>query len=140
MVFRFLFWTCKTLQGQTLVFLTCCWTVGMRPAKKPQSYLWRKQHISCTSNAAYFHLRSNTAGEKRLLQCIYDAYMQYWYLYKNNERKNLIFCQQKKSRRGFIELSRIRCAEIVKIGGETIPCANKYPFQVWFKIKFSWVS
>lgn len=37
---------------------------------------------------------------------------------------------EKKARRGFIELSRIRCAEIVKSGGETIPCANKYPFQI----------
>uniref|UniRef100_A0AAQ6IEW5 Tyrosine-protein kinase n=1 Tax=Anabas testudineus TaxID=64144 RepID=A0AAQ6IEW5_ANATE len=35
-----------------------------------------------------------------------------------------------KFRRGSIELSRIRCAEIVKNGGGIIPCQNKYPFQV----------
>ncbi|XP_039677838.1 tyrosine-protein kinase Tec [Perca fluviatilis] len=37
---------------------------------------------------------------------------------------------EKKCRRGSIELSRIRCAEIVKNFGEIIPCQNKYPFQV----------
>ncbi|XP_074555463.1 tyrosine-protein kinase Tec [Halichoeres trimaculatus] len=37
---------------------------------------------------------------------------------------------EKKSRRGWIELSRIRCVEIVKNGGVVIPCQNKYPFQV----------
>uniref|UniRef100_A0A665T8D2 Tyrosine-protein kinase n=1 Tax=Echeneis naucrates TaxID=173247 RepID=A0A665T8D2_ECHNA len=37
---------------------------------------------------------------------------------------------EKKFRRGSIELSRIRCVEIVKNGGEIIPCQNKYPFQV----------
>ncbi|XP_041820464.1 tyrosine-protein kinase Tec isoform X3 [Chelmon rostratus] len=37
---------------------------------------------------------------------------------------------EKKFRRGSIELSRIRCAEIVKNGGGIIPCQNKYPFQV----------
>ncbi|XP_076581083.1 tyrosine-protein kinase Tec isoform X2 [Chaetodon auriga] len=37
---------------------------------------------------------------------------------------------EKKCRRGSIELSRIRCAEIVKNGGGIIPCQNKYPFQV----------
>ncbi|XP_074480805.1 tyrosine-protein kinase Tec isoform X2 [Sebastes fasciatus] len=36
----------------------------------------------------------------------------------------------KKFRRGSIELSSIRCAEIVKNGGGIIPCQNKYPFQV----------
>ncbi|KAM6895041.1 tyrosine-protein kinase Tec isoform 2-T2 [Lycodopsis pacificus] len=38
--------------------------------------------------------------------------------------------RERKFRRGSIELSRIRCAEIVKNGGEIIPCQNKYPFQV----------
>ncbi|XP_030287356.1 tyrosine-protein kinase Tec [Sparus aurata] len=37
---------------------------------------------------------------------------------------------EKKFKRGSIELSRIRCAEIVKNGGGIIPCQNKYPFQV----------
>ncbi|XP_045920631.1 tyrosine-protein kinase Tec isoform X1 [Micropterus dolomieu] len=37
---------------------------------------------------------------------------------------------EKKFRRGSIELSRIRCAEIVKNSGGIIPCQNKYPFQV----------
>ncbi|XP_034425210.1 tyrosine-protein kinase Tec isoform X1 [Hippoglossus hippoglossus] len=37
---------------------------------------------------------------------------------------------QKKFRRGSIELSRVRCVEIVKNGGRIIPCQNKYPFQV----------
>ncbi|XP_034532953.1 tyrosine-protein kinase Tec [Notolabrus celidotus] len=37
---------------------------------------------------------------------------------------------EKKFRRGWIELSRIRCVEIVKNGGGIIPCQNKYPFQV----------
>nr|XP_046236045.1 tyrosine-protein kinase Tec isoform X2 [Scatophagus argus] len=37
---------------------------------------------------------------------------------------------EKKFRRGSIELSRIRCVEIVKNGGGVIPCQNKYPFQV----------
>ncbi|XP_053272605.1 tyrosine-protein kinase Tec isoform X3 [Pleuronectes platessa] len=35
-----------------------------------------------------------------------------------------------KFRRGSIELSRVRCVEIVKNGGRIIPCQNKYPFQV----------
>ncbi|KAL6118295.1 tec [Pungitius sinensis] len=38
--------------------------------------------------------------------------------------------REKKFRRGAIELSRIRCAEIVKHGGGLLPCQNKYPFQV----------
>uniref|UniRef100_A0A3Q0RHS8 Tyrosine-protein kinase n=1 Tax=Amphilophus citrinellus TaxID=61819 RepID=A0A3Q0RHS8_AMPCI len=37
---------------------------------------------------------------------------------------------EKKFKRGSIELSRIRCVEIVKNGGGIIPCQNKYPFQV----------
>uniref|UniRef100_A0A3Q4BAP9 Tyrosine-protein kinase n=1 Tax=Mola mola TaxID=94237 RepID=A0A3Q4BAP9_MOLML len=37
---------------------------------------------------------------------------------------------EKKFRRGSIELSHIRCAEIVKNAGGIIPCPNKYPFQV----------
>nr|XP_020442320.1 tyrosine-protein kinase Tec isoform X1 [Monopterus albus] len=37
---------------------------------------------------------------------------------------------KKKCRRGSIELSRIRCVEIVKNRGGFIPCQNKYPFQV----------
>ncbi|KAF7645693.1 hypothetical protein LDENG_00199950, partial [Lucifuga dentata] len=37
---------------------------------------------------------------------------------------------EKKCRRGSIELSCIRCVEIVKNGGGIIPCQNKYPFQV----------
>ncbi|XP_034412701.1 tyrosine-protein kinase Tec isoform X3 [Cyclopterus lumpus] len=37
--------------------------------------------------------------------------------------------RRERFRRGSIELSRVRCAEIVKSGG-VIPCQNKYPFQV----------
>ncbi|XP_041841125.1 tyrosine-protein kinase Tec [Melanotaenia boesemani] len=37
---------------------------------------------------------------------------------------------EKKFKRGSIELSRIRCVEIVKNGGGSIPCNYKYPFQV----------
>ncbi|KAM7376936.1 hypothetical protein PAMA_013627 [Pampus argenteus] len=37
---------------------------------------------------------------------------------------------EKKFRRGSIELSRIRCVEIVKNGKCYIPCQNKYAFQV----------
>uniref|UniRef100_A0AAX7ULH0 Tyrosine-protein kinase n=1 Tax=Astatotilapia calliptera TaxID=8154 RepID=A0AAX7ULH0_ASTCA len=37
---------------------------------------------------------------------------------------------EKKFKRGSIEVSRIRCVEIVKNGGGVIPCQNKYPFQV----------
>uniref|UniRef100_A0A3Q2NQ06 Tyrosine-protein kinase n=1 Tax=Fundulus heteroclitus TaxID=8078 RepID=A0A3Q2NQ06_FUNHE len=38
---------------------------------------------------------------------------------------------EKKFKRGSIELSRIKCVEIVKNGGGIIiPCQNKYPFQV----------
>ncbi|XP_014913090.1 tyrosine-protein kinase Tec [Poecilia latipinna] len=37
---------------------------------------------------------------------------------------------EKKFKRGSVELSRIKCVEIVKNGGGIIPCQNKYPFQV----------
>ncbi|XP_015253968.1 PREDICTED: tyrosine-protein kinase Tec-like [Cyprinodon variegatus] len=37
---------------------------------------------------------------------------------------------EKKFKRGYVELSRIKCVEIVKNGGGIIPCRNKYPFQV----------
>uniref|UniRef100_A0A3Q3JDL9 Uncharacterized protein n=1 Tax=Monopterus albus TaxID=43700 RepID=A0A3Q3JDL9_MONAL len=37
--------------------------------------------------------------------------------------------------RGSIELSRIRCVEIVKNRGGFIPCQNKYPFQVSWTLK-----
>ncbi|XP_041634684.1 tyrosine-protein kinase Tec isoform X2 [Cheilinus undulatus] len=37
---------------------------------------------------------------------------------------------EKRFRRGSIELSRVRCVEIVKNGVGIIPCQNKYPFQI----------
>ncbi|KAM6949662.1 tyrosine-protein kinase Tec [Aplochiton taeniatus] len=37
---------------------------------------------------------------------------------------------EKKSKKGSIDLSRVKCVEIVKNGGGPIPCQNKYPFQV----------
>ncbi|KAK7910093.1 hypothetical protein WMY93_014777 [Mugilogobius chulae] len=37
---------------------------------------------------------------------------------------------EKRFRKGLIDLSRIKCVEIVKNGGNIIPCQNKYPFQV----------
>ncbi|KAM9836648.1 tyrosine-protein kinase Tec [Aulostomus maculatus] len=37
---------------------------------------------------------------------------------------------EKKFQRGSIELRSIRCVEIIRNGGEVIPCQNKYPFQV----------
>ncbi|KAF7229730.1 tyrosine-protein kinase Tec [Nothobranchius furzeri] len=37
---------------------------------------------------------------------------------------------EKKFKKYSIELSRIKCVEIVKNGGDPIPCQNKYPFQV----------
>ncbi|XP_033839515.1 tyrosine-protein kinase Tec [Periophthalmus magnuspinnatus] len=37
---------------------------------------------------------------------------------------------EKRFRKGLIELSRIKCVEIVKNRGNVIPCQNKYPFQV----------
>lgn len=50
---------------------------------------------------------------------------------QKKQNKRVIFFQQMKSKRGLIELNQIRCAEIVKSGGEIIPCPNKYPFQVY---------
>ncbi|MGH0132563.1 UNVERIFIED_CONTAM: hypothetical protein FKN15_060616 [Acipenser sinensis] len=37
---------------------------------------------------------------------------------------------QKKSKKGSIDIQKIKCAEIVKNNGKIIPCQNKYPFQV----------
>ncbi|XP_062311054.1 tyrosine-protein kinase Tec isoform X1 [Osmerus eperlanus] len=37
---------------------------------------------------------------------------------------------EKRNRKGFVDLSKVRCVEIVKNEGGTIPCQNKYPFQV----------
>uniref|UniRef100_A0A8D0HM82 Tyrosine-protein kinase n=1 Tax=Sphenodon punctatus TaxID=8508 RepID=A0A8D0HM82_SPHPU len=37
---------------------------------------------------------------------------------------------EKKCRKGFVDISRIKCVEIVKNDGAVIPCQNKYPFQV----------
>uniref|UniRef100_A0AAY5EZR4 Tyrosine-protein kinase n=1 Tax=Electrophorus electricus TaxID=8005 RepID=A0AAY5EZR4_ELEEL len=37
---------------------------------------------------------------------------------------------EKKFRKGFIDLQRVKCVEIVKNGGMVIPCQNKYPFQI----------
>lgn len=50
------------------------------------------------------------------------------------------FHQQKKFRRGSIELSHIRCVEIVKNGGGIIPCQNKYPFQVQTHNKYTGIN
>ncbi|OBS82436.1 hypothetical protein A6R68_23574, partial [Neotoma lepida] len=36
----------------------------------------------------------------------------------------------KKYRKGFIDISKIKCVEIVKNDDGVIPCQNKYPFQV----------
>ncbi|XP_035293358.1 tyrosine-protein kinase Tec isoform X1 [Cricetulus griseus] len=37
---------------------------------------------------------------------------------------------EKKYRKGFIDISKIKCVEIVKNDDGVIPCQNKYPFQV----------
>ncbi|KAI4585669.1 hypothetical protein MJG53_005903 [Ovis ammon polii x Ovis aries] len=37
---------------------------------------------------------------------------------------------KKKCRKGFIDVSKIKCVEIVKNDDGVIPCQNKYPFQV----------
>ncbi|KAM9679014.1 tyrosine-protein kinase Tec isoform 2-T2 [Trichechus inunguis] len=37
---------------------------------------------------------------------------------------------EKKYRKGFIDISKIKCVEIVKNDDCVIPCQNKYPFQV----------
>uniref|UniRef100_A0A4X2KS40 Tyrosine-protein kinase n=2 Tax=Vombatus ursinus TaxID=29139 RepID=A0A4X2KS40_VOMUR len=37
---------------------------------------------------------------------------------------------EKKYRKGFVDISKIKCVEIVKIDDGVIPCQNKYPFQV----------
>ncbi|KAF6133270.1 tec protein tyrosine kinase [Phyllostomus discolor] len=36
---------------------------------------------------------------------------------------------EKKYRKGFIDVSKIKCVEIVKNDDGAIPCQNKYPFQ-----------
>ncbi|KAL4618175.1 tyrosine-protein kinase Tec [Arapaima gigas] len=40
---------------------------------------------------------------------------------------------ERKTRKGCIELQKIKCVEIVKNGGMIIPCQNKYPFQVVYE-------
>ncbi|KAJ8383036.1 hypothetical protein SKAU_G00038140 [Synaphobranchus kaupii] len=37
---------------------------------------------------------------------------------------------EKKTKKGSVDLQKIKCVEIVKNGGVLIPCQNKYPFQV----------
>ncbi|XP_036189102.1 tyrosine-protein kinase Tec isoform X4 [Myotis myotis] len=37
---------------------------------------------------------------------------------------------EKKYRKGFIDVSKIKCVEVVKNDDGVIPCQNKYPFQV----------
>ncbi|KAG7461752.1 hypothetical protein MATL_G00194460 [Megalops atlanticus] len=37
---------------------------------------------------------------------------------------------EKKSKKGSVDLQKVKCVEIVKNGGVVIPCQNKYPFQV----------
>lgn len=41
------------------------------------------------------------------------------------------FLLQKKYRKGSVDISRIKCVEVVQNDG-IIPCQNKYPFQVCF--------
>uniref|UniRef100_A0A8D3B1F2 Tyrosine-protein kinase n=1 Tax=Scophthalmus maximus TaxID=52904 RepID=A0A8D3B1F2_SCOMX len=50
--------------------------------------------------------------------------------YDTTKKRKIKKYLSKKFRRGSIELSRVRCVEIVKNGGGVIPCQNKYPFQV----------
>lgn len=46
------------------------------------------------------------------------------------------FLLQKKYRKGSVDISRIKCVEVVKSDG-IIPCQNKYPFQVCvFYVKY----
>uniref|UniRef100_A0A8C9W724 Tyrosine-protein kinase n=1 Tax=Scleropages formosus TaxID=113540 RepID=A0A8C9W724_SCLFO len=40
---------------------------------------------------------------------------------------------ERKTRKGCIDLQKIKCVEIVKNGGVIIPCQNKYPFQVVYE-------
>jgi hypothetical protein len=44
------------------------------------------------------------------------------------------FFSQKKYRKGFIDIAKIKCVEIVKNDDGFIPCQNKYPFQVSWHI------
>ncbi|XP_048826699.1 tyrosine-protein kinase Tec isoform X3 [Brienomyrus brachyistius] len=37
---------------------------------------------------------------------------------------------ERKTRKGLIDLQKIKCVEIVRNGSTAIPCQNKYPFQV----------
>ncbi|XP_064201354.1 tyrosine-protein kinase Tec isoform X1 [Anguilla rostrata] len=37
---------------------------------------------------------------------------------------------EKKTKKGSVDLQKVKCVEIVKNGGTLIPCQNKYPFQV----------
>ncbi|KAJ8403646.1 hypothetical protein AAFF_G00349720 [Aldrovandia affinis] len=37
---------------------------------------------------------------------------------------------EKKTKKGSVDLQKIKCVEMVKNGGVIIPCQNKYPFQV----------
>lgn len=46
---------------------------------------------------------------------------------------------EKKWRRGWIELSAIRCVEVVKGGAGKIPCTYKYPFQVVYDTNILYV-
>lgn len=43
---------------------------------------------------------------------------------------SLFLFSQKKYRKGSIDVSKIKCVEIVKNDDGVIPCPNKYPFQV----------
>ncbi|MBN3303803.1 TEC kinase, partial [Amia calva] len=46
---------------------------------------------------------------------------------------------EKKSKKGSIDLPKVKCVEIVKNGGEVIPCQNKYPFQVVYDVNTLYV-
>ncbi|RXM27342.1 Tyrosine-protein kinase Tec [Acipenser ruthenus] len=54
--------------------------------------------------------------------------------YVSSENKHCDICSactsKKKSKKGYVDIQKIKCAEIVKTDGGIIPCQNKYPFQV----------
>ncbi|XP_075422961.1 tyrosine-protein kinase Tec isoform X1 [Ascaphus truei] len=37
---------------------------------------------------------------------------------------------EKKNKKGSVDLTKVKCVEIVKHGSDIVPCQNKYPFQV----------
>ncbi|XP_069057718.1 tyrosine-protein kinase Tec isoform X2 [Pleurodeles waltl] len=83
---------------------------------------------NCSQHKLKCRYRKHTERQKQQdLHCCVEGQRQNRHTWVNSTRCT---CRPKKSKKGSVDVTKIKCVEIVKNDGGIIPCQNKYPFQV----------